>query len=85
MSRNFGDLNVLIEWARQKGISVSVSYWESGDELSIETVSAAPAECYSEKRVVDIGTFMWHWEENLKTKQLAAQDMMMSTTTKQRR
>jgi hypothetical protein len=62
---NFGDLNKLIQFAREQAVSVTIEYWESDDTMSLRVSSAAPAEEYYEKRAMDVDSFIRHWYERL--------------------
>lgn len=48
----------IIQYCRNGAFSVSITYWEASDEMSIEIISAAPNECYSQKRVVSFDHFI---------------------------
>lgn len=63
--RNFGDLNKLIDFGRKHGVSVEINYWENDDSLSITIDSAVESKCYSQKRIIDIDTFISSWEDRL--------------------
>lgn len=59
------DLNPLLAFARRNSISININYSECEDVLEIETISAAPAECFYIKRCSDIQYFIDQWTENL--------------------
>jgi len=58
------DLNKLLEFARNKGISLKLNYCEPSDELEIETSSPALAENHYMKRCSDIDRFIESWQNN---------------------
>jgi len=57
------DLNKLLRFAKEYGVSFTASYWEGSDELEIETHSAAPTEEYHIKRVPSVDFFIEQWKE----------------------
>lgn len=59
------DLNKLLEFARQQGVSFVVDYCEPSDEMSIEIQSAAKAECYYQKRIACVEIFISNWWKQL--------------------
>jgi hypothetical protein len=61
--RDFGDLNKLVAFARRNGVSIQINYWESDDTMSVEVSSAASTEEYSEKRILNVDSFIHHWQE----------------------
>lgn len=56
---------LLIDWAKDQGISIRIEYWESDNTMSVETISASPIECYYEKRITAANDFIQHWNERL--------------------
>ena len=64
----FGDLNELLTFAKQNGVSVQIEYWESDDTMSVSVISAAPDEEYGEKRILNVGAFMDNWREYMISK-----------------
>lgn len=61
----FGDLNTLIDFAKRNAVSVQINYWESDDTMSLKVISAAPTECFSQKRILGIDQFITNWMCNL--------------------
>lgn len=59
------DLNKLRAFADEKGISLSINYWESYGGYEISTISPAKAEEFYMKRCSDDDYFIQKWEENL--------------------
>jgi hypothetical protein len=62
------DLNKLLDFARQNTLSIQVNYSECEDSLEIETISAAPSECYYIKRCSDVEYFIECWNDHSKFK-----------------
>lgn len=60
------DLNKLLKFAQDNGVSINIEYSESSDELTIETVSPAPIECLYMKRCSDIDYFITQWNLQIK-------------------
>lgn len=65
MSRDFGNLNIFLSFARRNAVSVRIEYWESDDTMSVEVISASKDEEYGEKRILDADSFIEHWREFL--------------------
>jgi hypothetical protein len=59
------DLNKLLAFAKQNGVSISIYYWESSNELEIEVTSAAQSERFYMKRVPTVDYFIEKWNEHV--------------------
>lgn len=68
---DFGDLNKLVQFAREQAVSVTIEYWESDDTMSLTVSSAAPAEEYYEKRTMGVDAFIQHWRERMERQRAA--------------
>lgn len=60
------DANYLIKWAKEQGISIQLTYWESDETYSVETISPALAEVFYMKRCYSMEDFIEKWNKNLK-------------------
>lgn len=63
--KDFGDLDKLIDLAKEEGVSFYIGYIEACDELSIEISSAAKAECFQMKRVINVDHFIKSYREHV--------------------
>ena len=63
--RDFGDLNKLIELARNNSINVLIFYGEASDEMGIEISSHAPNECFEQKIIISVEDFIQKWKEKV--------------------
>lgn len=61
----FGDLNLLIDFAKKQGVSLRIDFWESDGSISVEAFSAAPAEDYGQKRIINVETFINNWKKHM--------------------
>lgn len=68
MNKDFGDLNRLIKFARENGVSLDITYLESGDELSVEVFSASKEEGFYIKKVIDVDWFIEKWNDHVRLK-----------------
>lgn len=59
---NTEDYQKLIDFARYHGFSINITFWEADNTYSVEVMSAAKNENYSEKRVIDANHFIRNWE-----------------------
>ena len=66
--KDFGDIRELINFARRNGVAIHIHYWEADDTMSVEVTSAAPAEEYGEKRIVNVDQFIYNWTHNYSDK-----------------
>lgn len=64
MNRDY-DLNKLLAFAREQGVALKINYWEASDELELEVVSAAKAECFYQKRAIDADHFIESWKQHV--------------------
>lgn len=71
---DFGDLNKLVQFAREQAVSVTIEYWESDDTMSLTVSSAAPTEEYHEKRTMGVDAFIRHWHEHMERQRAARQE-----------
>jgi hypothetical protein len=62
MTRNFGDLNKLIEWAREKSVSVTMYYCDVDDSMGVEVFSEKSAEDFYQKNIKSVDEFIKAWE-----------------------
>jgi hypothetical protein len=53
----------LDSWARQEGLSYTVSYWEASDEYEVQVHSAAKSEEFYVKRVYNFELFLEFYRE----------------------
>lgn len=60
----YDDWNKLHELADKEQIGVRIYYLEACGELELETISAAPVECYYEKRTSSIDDFIENYYLN---------------------
>lgn len=60
------DLNKLLEFAKEQGVSFIATYSESSDELEVEIISAAERERISMKRVPSVDYLIEKWKERIR-------------------
>ena len=61
------DLNRILAFAREQGVSVMINFWESDGSLEVEVLSCAPVECFYQKRVATVEHFIESWHEHVES------------------
>ena len=64
--RSFGDLNKLITYCRNLGVSCVIDYSEASDEMALQIISAAKGEEFYVKRIIDVDWFIEEHKNHMK-------------------